>query len=195
MPFYKNIKAETTEGKRTAEGLLRLRAELDKTIPKKTIDPTLLLATWNLREFGGTKSGGREKEPLFYIAEIMSRFDMIAVQEVRENLDALDDLMYILGPWWKYLVSDVTLGMQGNNERHAYIYDTRKLSFGGLVGELVPEMSKGEGKLKSDFAFARTPYLAGFRAGWFKFTIAPSIFITVKPKPMMSNGSRKRSQL
>jgi endonuclease/exonuclease/phosphatase family metal-dependent hydrolase len=176
MPFYKTIKADTSEGKRTAEGLLRLKAELDKTIPIKTIDPTLLLATWNLREFGGTKSGGREKEPLFYIAEIMSRFDMIAVQEVRENLDALDDLMYILGPWWKYLVSDVTLGTQGNNERHAYIYDTRKLSFGGLVGELVPEMSKAEGKLNSGFAFARTPYLAGFRAGWFKFTICTQHF-------------------
>ena len=176
MPFYKTINATTPEGKRTAEGLLRLRAELDKAIPPKTVDPTLLLATWNLREFGGTKSGGREKEPLFYIAEIMSRFDMVAVQEVRDNLDALDDLMYILGSWWKYLVSDVTLGAQGNNERHAYIYDTRKLSFGGLAGELVPEMMKEGGELKSNFAFARSPYVAGFRAGWFKFTICTQHF-------------------
>jgi len=183
MPFYKNIKANTQEGRRTAEGLLRLKAVLDDAIPKKTVDPTLLLATWNLREFGGTKSDGREWEPLFYIAEIMSRFDMIAVQEVRDDLDALDDLMYILGPWWKYLVSDVTLGKQGNNERHAYIYDIRKLSFGGLVGELVPEMSKSGQKLKSDFAFARTPYLAGFRAGWFKFTICTQHFYYGKSKP------------
>ena len=92
---------------------------MDKVIPPKTVDPTLLLATWNIREFGGTKSDGREKEPLFYIAEIMSRFDMIAVQEVRDNLDALEELMTILGGWWKYLVSDVTLGAQGNRERHA----------------------------------------------------------------------------
>ena len=90
MPFYKTINARTPEGKRTAEGLLRLKTELDKAIPPKTVDPTLLLATWNLREFGGTKSGGREKEPLFYIAEIMSRFDMVAVQEVRDNLDRCD---------------------------------------------------------------------------------------------------------
>jgi endonuclease/exonuclease/phosphatase family metal-dependent hydrolase len=176
MPFYKTINASTPEGRRTAEGLLRLKTELDEAIPPKTVDPTLLLATWNLREFGGTKSGGREKEPLFYIAEIMSRFDMIAVQEVRDNLDALDELMYILGGWWKYLVSDVTLGAQGNNERHAYIYDTRKLSFGGLAGELVPEMTKQGDTLKSNFAFARTPYIAGFRAGWFKFTICTQHF-------------------
>ena len=182
MPFYKTIDAATPEGKRTAEGLLRLKTELDKAIPPKTVDPTLLLATWNLREFGGTKSGGREKEPLFYIAEIMSRFDMVAVQEVRDNLDALDALMYILGGWWKYLVSDVTLGAQGNKERHAYIYDTRKLSFGGLAGELVPAMKKQGDKLKSDFAFARTPYVAGFRAGWFKFTICTQHFYYGKSK-------------
>jgi hypothetical protein len=90
MPDYKSIDSNTVEGRRTAERLLTLKLELDKAIPAKTVDPTLMLATWNLREFGGTKSGGREDEPLYYIAEIMSRFDIIAVQEVRDNLDALD---------------------------------------------------------------------------------------------------------
>jgi endonuclease/exonuclease/phosphatase family metal-dependent hydrolase len=176
MPEYKNIDSTTVEGRRTAERLLALKFELDKAIPAKTVDPTLLLATWNLREFGGTKSGGREDEPLFYIAEIMSHFDIIAVQEVRDDLDALDKLMCNLGGWWKYIVSDVTLGEQGNNERHAYIYDTRKISFGGMAGELVPEMKKEGGVLKSDFAFSRTPYVAGFKAGWFKFTLCTQHF-------------------
>ena len=36
------------------------------------------------------------KEALFYLAEIMSRFDLIAVQEVRDDLDALDGLVGIL---------------------------------------------------------------------------------------------------
>lgn len=176
MPFYKTINSKTIEGRRTAEGLLRLRTELDKAIPPKTVDTTLLLATWNVREFGNTKSGGREKEPLLYIAEIMSRFDMIAMQEVRDNLDALDELMYYLGKWWKYLVSDVTFGTQGNHERSAFIYDTRKIEFGGLAGELVPSTTKSNGELKSDFGFARTPFIAGFRAGWFKFTLCTQHF-------------------
>ena len=171
MPDYKSIDSNTVEGRRTAEKLRALKFELDMAIPAKTVDPTLLLATWNIREFGGTKSGGREAEPLYYIAEIISRFDIVAVQEVRDNLDALDELMSILGGWWKYQVSDVTLGPQGNNERSLYIYDTRKLLFGGLAGELVPEMKKDGGTLKADFAFSRTPYLAGFKAGWFKFTL------------------------
>ena len=171
MPFYSVIDNRTPAGRRTEEGLLRLKKALDSTVPAKTLDQTLLLASWNIREFGGTKSDGRDKEALFYLAEIISRFDLIAVQEVRDDLDALDGLMGILGGWWKFLVSDVTLGVQGNSERHAYIYDTRKLSFGGLAGELVPPMKKDGDTLVSDFAFSRTPYLAGFRAGWFKFTI------------------------
>jgi len=38
------------------------------------------------------------------------------------------------------------------------------------------DVKKGPDGLKSDFAFARTPYLAGFRAGWFKFTICTQHF-------------------
>lgn len=171
MPFYKSINVKNQAGRQIVEGLLRLRPALDEAIPAKKVDSTLLLATWNIREFGGNKYGGRDDEALYYIAEILSRFDLIAVQEIRDNLDALDRLMGILGSWWKYLVSDVTLGQQGNDERLAYIYDTRKLSFGGLAGELIPPAEKKDGKLLQPFAFARTPFLAGFRAGWFKFTI------------------------
>lgn len=176
MPNYKTIDSSTEAGRRTAQRLLALKLELDKAIPSKTVDPTLLLATWNIREFGGTKSDGREDEPLFYIAEILSRFDIIAIQEVRDDLDALDKLISILGNWWSYIVSDVSIGAQGNNERHAYIFDTRKISFGGMAGELVPEMKKVGGVLQSDFAFARSPYLAGFKAGWFKFTLCTQHF-------------------
>ncbi len=182
MPDYKSIDSNTPEGRRTASNLLTLKIELDNAIPSKTVDSTLLLATWNIREFGGNKSGGREEEPLYYIAEIISRFDIVAVQEVRDNLDALDGLMRILGRWWTYLVSDVTLGAQGNNERHAFIYDTRKISFGGMAGELVPVMKKKAGVLSSDFAFSRTPYIAGFKAGWFKFTLCTQHFYYGKSK-------------
>lgn len=144
---------------------------LDKTVPDKTLDETLIVASWNLREFGESKSSGRELEPLVYIAEVMSRMDLIAVQEVRRDLTALDGLIRILGGWWKYVVSDVTAGRAGNNERVAFIYDSRKLSFGGLAGELTPEAKKKGKLLVAEEAFSRSPFLAGFRAGWFKSAI------------------------
>jgi exonuclease III len=173
MPFYNKLKAENEADRRTAEGLLRLKAQIETEVPEKDIDKHLLVATWNLREFGAEKYGPRTIESLYYIAEVMSHFDLIAVQEVRSNLKALDQLMSILGQsMWKYVVTDVTEGRQGNDERLAFIYDTRKLSFGGLAGEIVPEQTKKEdGLLEADSAYARSPYIVGFRAGWFRFSI------------------------
>lgn len=173
MPFYSKLKSSVEADRRTIEGIQRLKVQLDAALPPKDLDRHLLLATWNLREFGGGKYGGRTQESLFYIAEVMSRFDLIAVQEVRSDLGALDELMSLLGQsMWKYLVTDVTYGKQGNDERLAFIYDTRQISFGGLAGEVVPEQVKNEnGLLSAKDGFARTPYIVGFRAGWFKFSI------------------------
>ena len=177
MPFYNTLDPSNADDRRTAEGLLRLKTALDEQIPRKTLDHTLLVATWNLREFGGKNKSGttREREPLFYIAEIMSRLDLIAVQEVRDDLSDLDALITMLGRTWRYVVTDETFGAQGNGERTAFVFDDRKLSFGGLAGEIVPEQVKQkDGTLTGSFAFARSPYIVGFRAGWFKFTICSS---------------------
>jgi endonuclease/exonuclease/phosphatase family metal-dependent hydrolase len=164
MPFYKELDPAKEDDRWIANGLIRLREALDEAIPEKTLDARFLLATWNIREFGGNKYGGRDRESLYYLAEVLSRFDLIAVEEVRDNLDALDALVHVLGGWWKYLVSDVNQGTKGNDERMAFIYDSRKVVFGGLAGELVPPYGTAAG-------FWRSPYLAGFRAGWFKFTV------------------------
>jgi hypothetical protein len=83
------------------------------------------------------KHGVRSDEPLYYIAEIIDHFDLVAVQEVREDLTVLNRLIEILGSWWKVLLTDVTEGRPGNRERMAFLYDSRKLSFGGLAGEIV----------------------------------------------------------
>jgi exonuclease III len=176
MPFYSKLNSENEPDRRTAEGLLRLKAQMDAAVPKKDLDRHLLVATWNLREFGAAKYGVRTRESMYYIAEVMSHFDLIAVQEVRSDLNALDQLMDLLGQsMWKYIVTDVTQGRQGNDERLAFIYDTRKMSFGGLAGEIVPEQVKQKnGLLAADSAYARSPYMAGFRAGWFRFSICTS---------------------
>jgi endonuclease/exonuclease/phosphatase family metal-dependent hydrolase len=173
MPFYNKLHNDDPADFRTMQGLLRLKKHLEAALPIKDQDENLLIATWNLREFGNTRYNGRTRESLYYIAEVISHFDVVAVQEVRSNLGALDELIMILGQtMWKYVVTDVTYGRQGNDERLAFIYDTRKMIFGGLVGELVPEQVKdANGLLSTKEAFARSPYIVGFRAGWFKFSI------------------------
>jgi endonuclease/exonuclease/phosphatase family metal-dependent hydrolase len=153
------------ERARTAEGLLRLRRRLDIEIPRKTATDTMLLATWNIREF----SDNRRTESLYYIAEIVSRFDLVAIQEVAANLAGLERLVSLLGPSWDYIVTDSTDGSAGGGERMAFVYDRGKISFRRLAGEITLPPDK---LINGTMQFARTPYLVAFQAGWFKFVIA-----------------------
>ena len=174
MPLYYSLSGETTDGRRTAEGLVRLKDAFDKEkLPRRTADHTLMLATWNIREFDSEKYGRRDREPIFYAAEIISHFDLVAVQEVRDDLSALNTLMKYLGNWWRYILTDVTEGTMGNRERMAFIYDSRKINFGGLASEVVipPVRRKGQKTLEPAQQLARTPFMVGFSVGWFKFTI------------------------
>jgi endonuclease/exonuclease/phosphatase family metal-dependent hydrolase len=160
---------------RVARNLIDLRAALDDEhglnyVPAKSTFERLLVATWNIQHFGSSQ---RYEESIFYIAEILSRFDVIAIQEVKQSLAHLEAVRALLGHWWHYLVSDVTIGRDGNLERLAYLYDTRKVHFGGLAGELVlPPVQDQEGNDVPVRQIARTPILAGFRSGWFDFMLA-----------------------
>lgn len=51
----------------------------------------MLIATWNIREFDKPSYGKRADEMICYIAEIIGRFDLVAVQEVSENLEGLKE--------------------------------------------------------------------------------------------------------
>src|SRR5215217_9087692 len=172
MVFYNRIDSAREEGKRTAVRLLTLREALERQIPRRNIGGTLLLATWNIREFDSPSYGERKDESLYYIAEIIDHFDLVAIQEIRDNLKALERLMDLLGSWWKYLLTDVTEGTAGNRERMAFLYDSRKVRFGGLAGEVViPSGKKDDGTPEPRRQLARTPFLVGFGIDWFRFTI------------------------
>jgi hypothetical protein len=96
----------------------------------------------------------------------------VAVQEVRDNLEALERLMGLLGSWWKYLLTDVTEGRPGNRERMAFLYDSRKVRFGGLAGEVViPTTERSGSMLEPAKQLARTPFLVGFAIDWFRCTL------------------------
>ncbi len=93
MPFYHGIDPQTGDGQRTITRLQALRTQLDADVPTRTLEETLLLGTWNLREFGAGKHGGRRDESIATIAEIVSRFDVVALQEVNKDLTDLDRLL------------------------------------------------------------------------------------------------------
>jgi endonuclease/exonuclease/phosphatase family metal-dependent hydrolase len=146
MPFYTRLARANADPKleetrqRTIAQLKHLKTVLSDHLAQgrtvQTRASTVRIATWNLREFGGSKSGGRETEPLYYIAEIISHFDVVALQEVRGNLAALHMLLDILGPDWDHLATDVTDGDSGNGERMVFLFDTKKAHFTHIAGEL-----------------------------------------------------------
>lgn len=146
MVFYYKLKRiyHAKERKRVIQNIIALRKQLCEEIPKRTAKDTLLLASWNIRDFDSNKfkHGPRLKESYYYIAEILSAFDIIAVQEVNEDLKALYRVMSILGRNWDFITTDVTEGSSGNKERMVFLYDKGKVSFRNIAGEIVLPKSK-----------------------------------------------------
>jgi endonuclease/exonuclease/phosphatase family metal-dependent hydrolase len=156
--------------------LSQLADGLDATVPAKHLDRNLLIATWNIRALGGlterwetTKddSPKRNLADARAIAQVLSRFDVVAVQEVRGDLKALRHVLKALGPEWGFILTDVTQGDAGNNERLAFVFDLRRVKPSGLACELtVPDEwlgRIGQGALREQFA--RTPYAVSFQSG------------------------------
>jgi endonuclease/exonuclease/phosphatase family metal-dependent hydrolase len=163
--FFPNMQPEVK--KRTIQNLIRLRAGLRNDVAQKRADQNLLVASWNLKEFGHTTQ--RLDETYFYIAEIISAFDLVAIQEVKSTLNDLNLLMRLLGEDWGYLVNDITEGVDGNSERSAYLFNKKRVELAGLAGEIVlwQELTK-DSPVKQ---LKRTPYITGFQAGWKTFAL------------------------
>ena len=160
------------------EDIVRLRRRIEASgIPPKIADTNLIIGTWNIQAFGNFYYGWEENpgspkrnlRGLAAIAEIIRRYDVIAIQEVKRDTSGLRFVLdEFLGDDWDVLLSDVTAGDRGNTERMAYLYDRRRVQPSGLAGEIVLSPTKSG---KPAEQFDRTPYLAGFTAGLEKFTL------------------------
>ncbi len=64
--------------------------------------------------------------------------------------------MRLLGPHWDYMVTD----QSGNHERLAFVFDTRKIRFRHVAGEVVLPSTKN----KQAIQLNRSPYLVAFQA-------------------------------
>ncbi len=159
---------------RVVERLTSLRQGL-RRIPQKQLDQNLLVATWNLRDFGGRRLNPEPRLPesYYYIAEIIDRFDIVALQEVNEDMRAFEKLRRILGNQYNFIATDVTEGRGGNGERMVFVYDKRKVSFLNIAGEVVlPPLRDAEGDPRAILTqFARTPFVVSFQCGWLKFDL------------------------
>ena len=155
------------EKARTIRKLLELKRGLDGMLPQRRADENLIVASWNLKEFGHTTQ--RLPETYFYIAEIMSCFDLICIQEIKSTMNDLQILLRLLGDDWGYLVNDITEGDAGNSERSCYLFNKQRVQLAGLAGEIVLwDTLTASSTIKQ---LKRTPYITGFTAGWKTFAL------------------------
>lgn len=143
-----------------------------RNIPRKS-SKKLLIATWNLTNFGLQK---RQDDHLKIMAQILEFFDIIAVQEIADDLEQFYKMMEFMDDDWDFVLTDIA----GNKERLGYIFNKKKVTPVGLVAELAMrgyERKKltifvGDEMVEKEFeGYNRNPYLVTFRAQEFEFTI------------------------
>jgi endonuclease/exonuclease/phosphatase family metal-dependent hydrolase len=183
------LKMSEDDKKRTLQNLIELKQGIALKVPKKVLDSNILLASWNIKEFGHLNE--RLAESYYYIAELISAFDVIAIQEIKSSLFDLDIVMTLLGKDFSYIITDITEGKSGNKERFGYIFDTRRVRHSGLSGELVipPEMSENNKYFKQ---LKRTPSITGFESGWKKFSV---VGLHLQPGNKKDDKAKRKEEL
>ena len=148
----------------------RLRAHRDRRgVPKKS-SRSLLIGSWNIANFGLQE---RRNSDLQLMATMLKWFDVVALQETRENFADLYAVLHEMGRRYRVVMSDPG----GNGERMVFVWDDRKVELLDEVGEITVEPSmaryiKLEGVEGIEFTgFDRPPYLANFRLRGTSFSI------------------------
>jgi endonuclease/exonuclease/phosphatase family metal-dependent hydrolase len=139
-----------------------------RRIPAKS-SKTVLVTTWNIANLGVQD---RLESDYALMAEMISWFDLVAVQEVNDNLRGIEAIHSMLPARYDLLFSDAS----GNQERQAFLYDSRKVSRLREVGRVsIPPSDlpriKVSGGTTAFSGFDRGPYLASFESGSFRFAL------------------------
>jgi hypothetical protein len=77
-----------------AAGLLALKERIKAAkIPPSKLDESINIAVWNIREFGKVH---RAESAVHYIAEIIGQLDLVAIVELRDDLEDLGRVLTYL---------------------------------------------------------------------------------------------------
>ncbi len=107
---------------------------------------SVIFSSWNIRKLGALRDDDGTLKKSAGATAMMARYcglcDLIAIQEVQDNTEALFDLVDRLnaaGGSYKMIMSDVTgkaPGYTGMAERSGFIYNTQKVKLGNLASDL-----------------------------------------------------------
>ena len=131
-----------------------------RNIPAPGQQGAVLIASWNIANLGVHK---RRDIDFRVIAEMLSWFELVAIQEIADNLEDFLAITAKLPAHFAWIFND----RAGNDERSAYLYDTRRVTLSAKIGEVVVVDTDRRyislpGIDRPFTGFNRNPYLAGF---------------------------------
>ena len=121
------------------------------------------------------------------------------MQEVRGNLRALRYLLKLLGEDWGFILTDVTKGSQGNDERLAFLFDTGRVKPSGLAepvdgGYLLRgEWAMGSGSAHADWLVCTALVCKDWQP--VQTPAGPDIVMTTEPEHQSGFGFLRRSAI
>ncbi|WP_316823509.1 endonuclease/exonuclease/phosphatase family protein [Pedobacter gandavensis] len=137
----------------------------------KASGQSVRVGSWNLKDFGQSKTD----ENILFIANVVKRFDVIAIQEVVAGYGGpkavirLAEALNKTGESWEYSFSHGTSSDRYSKERYAFMWKSKKLK---KVGEAWLEK-------KYQLEVEREPYFGKFQLGKKTFTL---VSFHAKPK-------------
>ena len=129
---------------------------------------SVLLGSFNIRKLGSSRS--RNAGTWDFLAEVCRSFDLLAVQEVMDDLGGLRRLMSLLGPDFDLIVSDVTgkfPGERGLGERLSFIYRWAAVKRTEVATDVTYDRTKDLNTVAlqyDPFTGAMAPYAARYQA-------------------------------
>ena len=116
-------------------------------LPKSRED-AVIIGSFNIRKLGGIKK--RTDQSWHFLTKTLSQFDLIAVQEVMDDLSGLEHLCSLLGENYAMIVSDITgakPGSAGSAERLGYLFNWKKIQRTALASDISFDRSEIVNKL------------------------------------------------
>ena len=129
----------------------------DFGLPKRR-NKSVVMGTFNIRKLG--EVGKRSSQSWQLLKESIARFDLIAIQEIMDDLSGIEHLLKMLGEDYGMIVSDVTgvkPGSSGNPERLGYLFNWKRINRTALASDITYDRSEIVRNLydnRSDFSDA-----------------------------------------
>ncbi len=112
------------------------------SLPERKAD-SVVIGSFNIRKLGRVKK--RTQQSWQFLKKTIERFDLLAVQEIMDDLSGFEHLVSSLGDDYGMVVSDVTgskPGGYGNSERLGYIFNWKNIQRTALASDITFDRSE-----------------------------------------------------